>query len=654
MQIIDIVIYSHHGRKRVLPLSVGAVNVITGASKTGKSALIEVVNYCFASSTCDVPEGPIRRSVSWFGLRLALSSGQAFIARRCPGSNAASSEDCFIAIEKEVEIPERDDLRQTTNTKGLIGFLTSAAGIKENTHEPPEGQTRRPLSANVRHALPFSFQPQDEILRRQQLFHNASDNFVAQAMKDTLPYFLGAVDEDYARKQEELRRIREKLRACERQLAEMRALRGDGISKAANLLAQARNAGLTAELTNDWKSTARALQDVAKTPLANLELRAPSNVEYARLSQARNDLREEQRRINDEISAVRVFEKGKAGYSTEANEQRARLTSVHIFDGIDPSQTCPLCSQDLPERNGDPTTEDIRIALSDVSNRLEAVVRPTTQVEEAIGTLNQRLQDIEAALSRNRDELQAVQDADRQVQEIRDEATRKALILGRIGLYVESLPDLPDSSELEERAAILQAEYDELKEELSGDAIADRMQSIVSILSTWMTKWADELNLEHSDFPLRLDLKRLTVIAETDVGPVPMDRMGSGENWVGYHLIAHFALHRWFCEKNRPTPKFLFLDQLSEVYFPSEKSEDGDLKNADEDDREAVTRMFRYIFDFVEMLAPNFQIIITEHADLNQPWYDNAVVERWRGGTKFVPDTWPRFDESLSDGDTAE
>ena len=70
IQICDIVLYSHDGRKRVLSFKVGEANVITGASKTGKSAIIDIVDYCFGSGTCRVPDGIIRRSVSWFGVRL--------------------------------------------------------------------------------------------------------------------------------------------------------------------------------------------------------------------------------------------------------------------------------------------------------------------------------------------------------------------------------------------------------------------------------------------------------------------------------------------------------------------------------------------------------------------------------------------------------
>jgi len=43
MQILNIVLYGHDGRQRTLSLRAGGVNVITGASKTGKSALIDIV-----------------------------------------------------------------------------------------------------------------------------------------------------------------------------------------------------------------------------------------------------------------------------------------------------------------------------------------------------------------------------------------------------------------------------------------------------------------------------------------------------------------------------------------------------------------------------------------------------------------------------------
>jgi hypothetical protein len=86
----------------------------------------------------------------------------------------------------------------------------------------------------------------------------------------------------------------------------------------------------------------------------------------------------------------------------------------------------------------------------------------------------------------------------------------------------------------------------------------------------------------------------------------------------------------------------LFFDQPSQIYFPPEKDVDGSMDMVKEDDRHAVSRMFRFVFDVVETLKPGFQVVITEHADINEDWYQAAVVEKWRGGLKLVPDDWPR------------
>jgi Protein of unknown function (DUF3732) len=645
IQLRDIVLFSHDGRRRVLPLRLGSVNVITGASKTGKSALVDIVDYCFASGECRVPEGIIRRAVSWFGVRLQLSSGQAFVARRCPDPGAASSEECFVSIDDHVDLPELGDLRQTTNTKGLTSLLTGWTGIRDNLHEPGEGASRSPLSANVRHALSLCFQPQDEIIRRHQLFHKTDDTFFAQALKDTLPYFLGAVDDDFVRKREELRQLRNQLRSYERQLAELAAVRGDGVGKAASLLAQARDAGLTAARPELWPEIVEGLRHVVARPISLSIPDSPSGVEFGALSDYRAKLLDEQRRLHDEIAVARAFESDEKGYSREATEQRARLKTIGIFEGLEPGKACPLCEQALPSGSETPSVPEVKATLSTLSAKLDAVTRVSPQVQRAIAELEGKAERIREKLSENRTQMESVRAASDKLGQTRDEATRQAHILGRVSLYLESVPDLPSTEGLEQRAATLRSRCGELQNELSDERVQARIDSIVSILGQRMTKWAEALDLEHSKFPLRLDIRKLTIVADTADGPVPMDRMGSGENWVGYHLIGHLALHEWFTQRNRPVPRFLFLDQPSQVYFPPEKDDADSMAAVSENDRIAVSRMFKFVFEVVAALAPGMQVVITEHADINEDWYQDAVVERWRG-VKLVPEDW-----SLSQGD---
>jgi len=651
IQICDIVIYSHDGRRRELALRPGNVSIITGASKSGKSALIDVVDYCFGSGECRVPEGPIRRCVAWFGLRLQIETGQAFVARRCPAPRNFSSEECFVEISDTINFPDAHQLRQTTNTKGLVALLNGWCGIQDNVHEPPPGQTRAMLSATVRHALAMCFQTQNELTRKEQLFHifdpdPRKQGHKFQALQDTIPYFLGAVDDRYVQKREELRRLNQELRGCERRLAELKALQGDGASKAAAILAQARDAGLTTDNPESWENTVAALRVVGSTPMASFEPGLPDNAEFNRLSAERAFLRDEQRRLRDEITAVRAYVRDERGFAREAIEQQARLQTIGIFDGVEPGHACPMCAHPLATAVQPPSTGELHSTLAFLTTRLNSVTQATPQIDKAVAELEAKLQKAQASLALNHEAMVAVRAVSDKLAQVQDEAFRRAHILGRIALYLESLPELPDTKALEERAAELRSQCATLEAELKDDRIQERIDSIASILSQQLTQWARQLELEHSKYPLRLDMKKLTVVADTADGPVPMQSMGSGENWVGYHLIAHLALHQWFAERKRPVPGFLFLDQPSQVYFPAEKDVDGTMTLVPEDDRLAVSRMLKLIFEVVENAANSsasgVQVVITEHADINEPWFQDAVAERWRHGKKLVPDDWPR------------
>ena len=383
IQICDIVLYSHDGRKRVLSLNVGEVNVITGKSKTGKSALIDIVDYCFGSGTCRVPDGIIRRSVSWFGVRLQLSEGQGFVARKCPARSSDASEDCYLVAGGEVEIPEFDSIHQNTNSKGLVETVSGWTGIMENIHIPPKGQTRRPLAASLRHGLMLCFQPQDEIIRRRQLFHMTDDHWKAQGLKDALPYFLGAVEDDYVRKQEELRRLKTELSSVERKLNGLKALCGEGIGKAGVLFAQARDAGLSSDTVSDeWAEIVSSLKKVAATPISQIEEPDSGSEEYDRLSDKREALLMEKRHLQNQISAARSLEKAESGFTTEASEQQARLVSIGIFDD-NHQHVCPLCAYELDDDSDSPQASDIQASLLQISEQLEQVSRNAPHIEKA-------------------------------------------------------------------------------------------------------------------------------------------------------------------------------------------------------------------------------------------------------------------------------
>jgi hypothetical protein len=193
LQISKLILYSRTGQVREVVFRTGQLNVLTGASKTGKSAIIDIIDYCTGRSECNVAEGVIRRYVGWYAILFQLNGGQIFIARRNPPVGERTSGDIYMDRGSAIDTPLESVLSKNTTVDAVEKFLGAAIGISENDHRPP-APTRDALEANFRHALLLSFQDQNDIDSKQRLFHRQGDDFVGQAIRDTLPYFLGAID----------------------------------------------------------------------------------------------------------------------------------------------------------------------------------------------------------------------------------------------------------------------------------------------------------------------------------------------------------------------------------------------------------------------------------------------------------------------------
>ena len=99
---------------RILPFKNGAVNIITGASRTGKSALIPIIDYCLGSDKCTIPVDVIRNACSWFGVLFDMEGEQILLCRREPGDKT-STGDMFILRGKEITLPEYIEKTQMLN-----------------------------------------------------------------------------------------------------------------------------------------------------------------------------------------------------------------------------------------------------------------------------------------------------------------------------------------------------------------------------------------------------------------------------------------------------------------------------------------------------------------------------------------------------------
>ena len=641
LQIAKLILYSREGAVRELGFRTGRLNILTGAPQTGKSALIDIIDYVTGRRECNVADGVIRKYVGWYAVLFQLNGSQIFVARRNPELGERSNGDVYLSRGTNLSVPAASELVKNTTVPAVEKFLTAAVGISENQHRP-HAPTRDPLEATFRHALIFSFQDQNDIDSKQRLFHRQGEDFVNLATKDTFSYFLGAVDEDRLLKQAHLDQGRRQLRRFERELQHAEAMDSTTYPRAQELVDEAKQVGLVDERTvaTSFDGVLELLREIGRdTRVRDEVVMADGEDLLARLRTERQGLRSELGRVNAEIRSARMFSTETSGYEREAKEQRARLSAVGLVktEEHEPDR-CPLCESHLTVPV--PAVREIERSLHDLSAELQAVEAENPRLQVRLAALMREQAHLENLLRENQQRISARMRENEILRVQQESFILQARTIGKIQQYVETVRVGDGASSLREAVEAQRVRMAVLEEELDPEGTREKLNAFLNIIGRYMTEYSESLDLEHHGSQLRLDIRNLTVVADTVDGAVPLYRMGSGENWVGYHILAHIALHKWFRLKKRPVPGFLILDQPSQAYYPPEQDSEGSLDGLADEDQTAVQRLFQLISNAAVELAPDLQIIVMDHADLKRDWFERAVVERWRRGEKLIPQSW--------------
>lgn len=634
MQIRQLVLYGKNGKVRSISFEIGQVNIITGKSKSGKSAIGDIIEYCLGGDSCNIADGVIRENVSWYGLLLQFEEEQIFVARKNPEPGQQSTSYCYVDRGKVVNVPQKGDFTSNENVIGLEALLSKKIGISENLNVPAEGQSRNALSANIRHALYYCFQNQDEIAAKNFLFHRQAEDFITQSIKDTIPYFMGIINEDALEKEKERSILKRRLLLEKRRIEESRMLQGGGIRRGTALVAEAQYVGLLSDNIDiqydNYDSVYAVLKSINEWSPVDIKSSGMDKLSYLQteLDSCLTNLSE----LDEDIKNAKRFAGESMGYLEESEHQKLRLSSIGLFEKLDfRPNYCPLCSKEMDSPL--PDVEMIKTAISNLDKNIENVEREKPRLRKYIDGLEDDRQKLREEIQRIRDEIDGIYTQNQEVDRIRDLNARRAKVVGRISLWLESVEKSDGLCNKEIEIKQMEDRIAELNEFLDKEAIEDRKQSVLSRISTDMTEWAKKLCLEHSDNPYRLDMNKVTVVVDKENRPVPLKQMGSGSNWVGIHLITYFALQKFFIKSNRPVPGFLFLDQPSQVYFPSELDEK-------RTDINMVNKLYDFIIEQVLELSGDLQVIIVDHVNLDNGEFTKRIVEDWWDDGNLVPTDW--------------
>jgi hypothetical protein len=579
---------------RVVPFRTGALNVISGGSKTGKSAIIPIIDYCLGAEKCAIPVQTIRHACSWFGVVLATTRGELLLARREPGAQK-STGDMFVLEGRSVEVPDtiesaNSNVEQAKELLNELAGLTRLSVDVDRSGGPSRG---RP---SFRDMMAFTFQPQHIVANPNVLFFKADTTEHREKLKGIFPYVLGAVTAEGLALQHERQRLVLELRRKERELEGVRSLSERWIAEIAGDVARARELNLLRE-SLPREASPDAMIGALRAVVAQAEhepLLSAAGIEavtgeMAELQAEESSVSLALAGLRRRLTAMKDFNQTSGTYQETLAIRRDRLGVANwIGDLFAESHECPMCG--TTDRPAEVAVRRLQGALEEVEAQTDAFAR----VPAAFDREHLRVQaDVDRATERLngiRLRRRALEMSSETARRRQYDVTAAARFLGHLEDALTRYDQIATDGDLAAEVAVLRERLEAIVARLSALGEAGALRRASAGFTALAGRIVPELDAERPNDPIELDLGELTVRVIGRHREDYLWEVGSGANWLTYHIATSVALHELFLAlPASPVPGFVVYDQPSQVYFPRSVGRERDGTRSDADSEEGAS-----------------------------------------------------------------
>nr|WP_320013130.1 DUF3732 domain-containing protein [uncultured Desulfobulbus sp.] len=649
---------------RIVEFEPGKLNVITGASRTGKSAIIPIIDYCLASSKCSIPVDVIRDACSWFGVVIQLENDQLLLARKGPERNTVPSE-MFKLRGCDLEIPMQIDHGNTTvgDVKQILNGLSGIPSLRLDSDS--EGESGFNASASFRDLISFNFQPQNIVANQNVLFYKVESYQYRERLKNVFPFALGVITASILAKQHELKNLRRLLQQKEREFKKIKSISERWVGEVKSHVSRAVEYGI-------WPSEADALSDDTDYLISNLQAIAQStdvelSISDEGLEKTLNTLKE--LRIKEGDLSINLAEKRNnkseldrlqktlSAHSNVSSLKRDRLKlSEWLLDSKNQDNECPVCGN-IFNHDSDNLTE-----LSNAFHQFELEAKASIEVPSAfyreLQTVNNEIRDLIDKLNSVNRQIKALEVSSVKLKKERyrrDEANR---FIGALENSLTTIDEIQDDGGLQDEIDELNRQIEGLLKDVSEHQIARKKTVALKQISTTISTLLPGLDIEarYVKAPCELSITDLSLKISFESGvQYYLSEIGSGSNWIAYHIALTVALHRFFSsDDSNPVGSFVIYDQPSQVYFPRKLADEGKEASKDgeeevdhahdfsDEDVDAVRKIFKTIADAISEDKGRWQALILDHAP-DSVWAGISNIHKvaeWRDGEKLIPSDW--------------
>ena len=632
----DIVIFN----KRVVPLEQG-VNIITGESKTGKSALVEIIDYCLCSTRCTIPKGKITEFAYLYSLVMAIGDNTYVIARYNWNDGGKMH---FIKEKEDFEL-EKLELSYFMEKSQLLckdvkDEIEYALGLLiTNMAKDAEQQGKK---ASLRNMVSYLFQHQNLMASKFALFYRFSDFYKRKDVIDQFPVFAGMISQEYYSDLIQLNTLKDQLKqkykkqkANEKSTAYIKERLSTLLLDYFALLEQDFDENISVQ------KMLKIASDLPEFDDTQLYGESKITERYSELNDELEDLRNKEREILLKIHDI----DSASGTGSSFVHMLKDLKQQTSVAGIETDQyTCPLCGHECQEI----TENDSKLieATEWLDSELRITEKYTADFSEDVRKLREEHSKIDEKIKDVWKQIKTIEQKFISTKELASKKEKVNYAKARIELYIEMsrsgiFEDVDkDIEKLKEKISILE-------EKIRGFDVNKKMIKAEAFLSDNMNHLSQTLDFEEEYRPINLNFGLTD--GSFDIYQhqknneiVHLYEMGSGANWVSCHIALFLSfLHYFAGQENSPMLLTMFFDQPSQVYFPQ-----GDDKNdvITQADLKAVNKMYTTIFDEMKLIEKETgilpQIIIVDHVDGNnlecKGEFNEYVRCNWRNGKALI------------------
>lgn len=655
------------------------INVIVGDSQTGKSSIIPIIDYCLCSSKCTIPVGPIRKTTKWFGVLAEIDGKEILLARMEPGNHQSTNqmyveEGEKITIPQIISEPNRTSIQVTNRLNTLcelpsLDFASDDSDVKPYENKP-----------SIKDMLAFCFQSQHIIANPYTLFYQADTVDHKLKLRTVFPLALGIIQANTLELQKRLAQLNEEHRDKNNVMKIKRKIRDAWAAEVKGNYLKAMELGLLKDVPfpedswqlEDFVVHLQHVPQIASTmkfPILSEGVTTRVINYTTKIQQKENQILNSLEEKSYRLSLLKSFKSSSSDYESAMLTQRARLEPVNngwLSGKLKKlNNNCPVCGSESTSAKNNievliGTALSVQEKVTQIASSKEILDKEVAEIEKEVIELEKQLNNVRAqleSLGREHDSIE------RQRKSIED-LFRYA---GKIEQNLKNLDETRIDNALFESIQQIEVEIAKIIKKLNQVSNRSSKESIMKRISTSINYYKLILKVEEAENPTEIDDKQLTLkITSKDNRVDYLWEIGSGSNWMGYHISTLLALHEHFLSlKNRNhVPTFIVFDQPSQAYFPDSSSHyvkkenlgEGDLdaeelegsksniKNVNSDDAERVKAIFEAFSNFYVRTKFKCQVIVLEHAS---PDFWGEVEhthfvdgKRWSKNDALIPQEW--------------